>query len=174
MVLTYQFYWKYVMVTFIPSYGPKFSYLHAVFGKIWQIRMLTPPPPRIGAPLLRGILDPPLPTNSIVSHSGSVHTWRQQHILIMSSAYIFYVIRNVHGYQCYFQTWRQKNYAVNTSLLPSANGPLLVTVHAYNLPAFLLHHTKGDDHDDEDGDGRHGDGDVKRVVWSERLRFSLD
>ena len=44
--------------------GPKFSQFHAVFRKVWQNHMLTTPW-RIGvpgglAPLLRGILDPPL------------------------------------------------------------------------------------------------------------------
>ena len=43
--------------------GPKFSYFHAVFAKIWQICMLAPlgglaPPPT-------GILDPPLCTSKI-------------------------------------------------------------------------------------------------------------
>ena len=42
-----------------PSWGPKFFQFHAVFGKIWQNRMLAPP---LGSwrPLLREILDPPL------------------------------------------------------------------------------------------------------------------
>ena len=39
--------------------GPKFFQFHAVFGKIWQIRMLAPP---LGSwrPLLGEFLDPPL------------------------------------------------------------------------------------------------------------------
>ena len=31
--------------THAPSWGPKFFQFHAVFGKIWQNRMLAPPPP---------------------------------------------------------------------------------------------------------------------------------
>ena len=42
-----------------PPYGPKFSYFHAVFGKIWQICMLALVLDG-WRPLLRGILDPPL------------------------------------------------------------------------------------------------------------------
>ena len=34
-----------------PPYGPKFSHFHAVFGKIWQNRML--------APAARGLAPPP-------------------------------------------------------------------------------------------------------------------
>ena len=33
-----------------PPYSPNFSHFHAVFGKIWQNRMLAPPSPRVGAP----------------------------------------------------------------------------------------------------------------------------
>ena len=33
-----------------PPYGPKFSHFHAVFGEIWQNRMLAPPSLRVGAP----------------------------------------------------------------------------------------------------------------------------
>ena len=42
-----------------PPYGRKFPRFHAVFGKIWQNRMLVP---RLESrcPLLQGILDPPL------------------------------------------------------------------------------------------------------------------
>ena len=42
-----------------PPWGPKFFQFHAVFGKIWQNRMLAPP---LGSwrPLLGEILDPPL------------------------------------------------------------------------------------------------------------------
>ena len=42
-----------------PPWGPKFFQFHAVFGKIWQNRMLVPP---LGTwqPLLGEILDPPL------------------------------------------------------------------------------------------------------------------
>ena len=42
-----------------PSPRPKFFQFHAVFGKIWQNRMLAPP---LGSwrPLLGEILDPPL------------------------------------------------------------------------------------------------------------------
>ena len=42
-----------------PPRGPKFFRFHAVFGKIWQNRMLAPP---LGSwrPLLGEILDPPL------------------------------------------------------------------------------------------------------------------
>ena len=36
-----------------PPFGPKCSQLHAVFRKIWQNRMLAPPPPH------RGVLVPP-------------------------------------------------------------------------------------------------------------------
>ena len=43
-----------------PNHGPKFSQFHAVFRKIWQNRMLAPPPRRVGVPILQGILDPPL------------------------------------------------------------------------------------------------------------------
>ena len=35
-----------------PPYGPKFSQFHTVFRKIWQNRMLAPPPPR-------GLVPPP-------------------------------------------------------------------------------------------------------------------
>ena len=42
-----------------PPRGPKFFQFHAVFGKIWQNRMLAPPPGEL-APLLGEILDPPL------------------------------------------------------------------------------------------------------------------
>ena len=41
-----------------PLRGPKFFQFHAVFGKIWQNRMLVPP--RSWRPLLGEILDPPL------------------------------------------------------------------------------------------------------------------
>ena len=42
-----------------PPRGPRFFQFHAVFGKIWQNRMLAPP---LGSwrPLLGEILDPPL------------------------------------------------------------------------------------------------------------------
>ena len=41
--------------------APKFFRFHAVFGKIWQNRMLVPPPPwGVGAPPPGEILDPPL------------------------------------------------------------------------------------------------------------------
>ena len=40
-------------------YSPKCSQFHAIFSKIWQNRML-PPPPAVWRPLLRGTLDPPL------------------------------------------------------------------------------------------------------------------
>ena len=42
-----------------PLWGPKFFQFHAVFGKIWQNRMLAPPPGS-WRPLLGEILDPPL------------------------------------------------------------------------------------------------------------------
>ena len=43
----------------VPPWGSKFFLFHAVFGEIWQNRMLAPPP---GSwhPLLGEILDPPL------------------------------------------------------------------------------------------------------------------
>ena len=45
-----------------PPKGSKFFQFHAVFGEIWQNRMLAPPPPSPGSwrPLLGEILDPPL------------------------------------------------------------------------------------------------------------------
>ena len=45
-----------------PPWGSKFFQFHAVFGKIWQNRMLAPP---LGSwrPLLGEILDPPLHTH---------------------------------------------------------------------------------------------------------------
>ena len=46
-------------------HGPKFSQFHAVFRKIWQIRMLAPS--RRLAPLLRGTLDPPLIVVAFIS-----------------------------------------------------------------------------------------------------------
>ena len=46
-----------------PPYGPKFSRFHAVFGKIWQNCMLTPP--EDWHPLLQGILEPPLVSNFV-------------------------------------------------------------------------------------------------------------
>ena len=45
-------------------YSPKCSQFHAVFRKIWQNHILVPPPGGL-APLLWGILDPPL---TIVCH----------------------------------------------------------------------------------------------------------
>ena len=33
-----------------PPWGSKFFQFHAVFGKIWQNRMLAPPPRGVGAP----------------------------------------------------------------------------------------------------------------------------
>ena len=33
-----------------PPYGPKFSYFHAVFGKIWQICMFAPRPGGLAPP----------------------------------------------------------------------------------------------------------------------------
>ena len=42
-----------------PSRGSKFFQFHAVFGEIWQNRMLVPPM-ESWRPLLREILDPPL------------------------------------------------------------------------------------------------------------------
>ena len=47
-----------------PPPGSKFFQFHAVFGKIWQNRMLAPPPPESWHPLLREILDPPLSMSS--------------------------------------------------------------------------------------------------------------
>ena len=43
-----------------PPWGSKFFQFHAVFGKIWQNRMLAPPPLESWRPLLGEILDPPL------------------------------------------------------------------------------------------------------------------
>ena len=42
-----------------PAWGSKFFQFHAVFGKIWQIRMLALPR-GVAPPLLGEILDPPL------------------------------------------------------------------------------------------------------------------
>ena len=45
--------WRIYIVKFWtrPPWGSKFFQFHAVFGKIWQNRMLAPPPPRgVGAP----------------------------------------------------------------------------------------------------------------------------
>ena len=54
--------WRIYIVKFWtrPPPGLKFFQFHAVFGKIWQNRMLAPPPPGVGPPLLGEILDPPL------------------------------------------------------------------------------------------------------------------
>ena len=54
--------WRIYIVKFwtrAPPWGSKFFQFHAVFGKIWQNRMLAPP---LGSwrPLLGEILDPPL------------------------------------------------------------------------------------------------------------------
>ena len=45
--------------------GPKFFQFHAVFGKIWQNRMLAPP--GSWRPLLGEILDPPLFSDRIAT-----------------------------------------------------------------------------------------------------------
>ena len=55
--------WRIYIVKFwtrAPPPGSKFFQFHAVFGKIWQNRMLAPPPPESWRPLPREILDPPL------------------------------------------------------------------------------------------------------------------
>ena len=49
--------------------GSKFFQFHAVFGKIWQNRMLVPPP-QGWCPHLGEILDPPLDT--LMDRIGSV------------------------------------------------------------------------------------------------------
>ena len=51
--------------------GSKFFQFHAVFGKIWQNRMLAPP---LGSwrPLLGEILDPPLLLPQLVDSSGKI------------------------------------------------------------------------------------------------------
>ena len=43
-----------------PPRGSKFFQFHAVFGKIWQNRLLAPPPLGSWRSLLGEILDPPL------------------------------------------------------------------------------------------------------------------
>ena len=43
-----------------PLSGSKFFQFHAVFGKIWQNRMLAPPSRRVAPPHLGEILDMPL------------------------------------------------------------------------------------------------------------------
>ena len=57
-----QIQWRIYIVKFWtrpPPWGPKFFQFPAVFGKIWQNRMLAPPPGS-WRPLLGEILDPPL------------------------------------------------------------------------------------------------------------------
>ena len=66
--------------THAPSWGPKFFQFHAVFGKIWQNRMLAPPPPPGSwRSLLGEILDPPLEYDGVqlVCISLLLQTWRQ-------------------------------------------------------------------------------------------------
>ena len=50
--------------------GPKFFQFHAVFGKIWQDRMLAPPLLGSWRPILGEILDPPL--KMVIKISGSL------------------------------------------------------------------------------------------------------
>ena len=47
-------------------YGPKFSQFHTVSRKIWQNHMLASPW-RVGTPLLRGIMDPPLVNQQLIN-----------------------------------------------------------------------------------------------------------
>ena len=60
--------WRIYIVKFwtrAPPWGSKFFQFHAVFRKIWQNRMLAPPPGEL-APPPREILDPPLDTSTFL------------------------------------------------------------------------------------------------------------